>query len=278
MKQNEKILVYAVTGFLVVILMVAVVFGKETPRGVEHAAGGTDGALSLEDVLDQRAAEAGTLADGEGAADGAGGAGDGTGGEDAAGTAGRALAANVQLGPPTVESLVTRHLGLSRRDRDYRIVRAQRGDSLSSLVQKWCGSTEGWLEAASALNEELTILRVGEDVVLPWVDDAVVLRAFEARATGPATGPVRGMPAEVAFDSLAAAVPPAPAGRPEAPAAPAPSRRYEVAPGDSLWKIAERAVSRSKVPGYLEKVRALNPGLDADRLRVGQTLLLPADG
>ena len=55
MKQNEKILVFAVTGFLVVILLVAIIFGKDGPRVEEPQGGGSTLVRSLEDVLNDRA-------------------------------------------------------------------------------------------------------------------------------------------------------------------------------------------------------------------------------
>jgi hypothetical protein len=258
MKQNEKILVYAVTGFLAVILMIAVVFGKaDESRAAgesDSGAGGEIGAApSLEELLDQRTDAAAVNQPSPA--------------DDAIG--GRPLVANVQLPPPTPAALVAEQLGLSRQEHGFRIVRARAGDTLSGLVHKWCAGQDGSLEAARACNEELSTLRVGQDVVLPWVDDEVLLAAHEARKAGgaPATAP----------DAPAAALAGLPAddGRAGAAGAPAAPRKHTIAAGESLWKIAEREVGRNGVNAYLQQLRELNPGLDAQRLRVGQQIVLP---
>ena len=228
MKQNEKILVYAVTGFLVAILLVAIVFGKDSSYSNEQANRDPDPVRSLEDVLNDRAGadsvgrNTAASSDPGAAAASTGGMGSTAGlavdpaadpgvdpGVDPgeAGSAGivagslrsvpgpgvvattvdaafgAPLAAMVPLLPPTPASMVTEKLGLSRHEHGYRIVRARAGDSLGSLVQKWCGTTEDCLAIAHGLNEELTVLRIGQEVVLPWVDDEEVLAAFERRGT-----------------------------------------------------------------------------------------------
>ena len=300
MKQNEKILVFAVTGFLVVILLVAIIFGKDGPRVEEPQGGGSTLVRSLEDVLNDRAGNGvatrnpgedkrmGSDAELAGDPDTAGLAavdGDGSAGLSALPAPtdhveadlviGVPLAAMVPLLPPTPASLVTEKLGLSRREHDYRLVRARSGDSLGSLVQTWCGSTDPYLDDAHGLNEELSVLRIGQEVVLPWVDDEVILAAYERRQTVVRPADFVAVAADVRATSPGGV---APALSPvRATPVAVPSRKYKVQPGDSLWKIAERLVGRRAVPAYLKKVRSLNPGLDVDRLKVGQLVLLPTD-
>ena len=309
MKQNEKILVYAVTGFLVVILLIAIVFGKDGPRVEEPQGGSSPLVRSLEDVLKDRAGDRaeevvasgdsnsnpisdGELGDGldEGGAPLAGSAtlADASAEDTDSSTSPVALVAMAPPLPPTAASVVTEKLGLSRREHDYRIVRARSGDSLGVLVQTWCGSNEPYFDEARSLNEELTVLQVGQEVVLPWVDDEVILAAYERRRNAAPTVGVDATAANAVWPTPAASPAASPASSAPASSAPAssapissapvaaPGRKYKVQPGDSLWKIAERLVGRRSVPSYLEKVRNLNPGLDVDRLKVGQVLLLPS--
>lgn len=301
MKQNEKILVYAVTGFLAVILAVAILFGKEAPRRLPDVQGDTAQGPSLEEVLNRRAGGAAkTPAELQGA--------EGTGAEtpgpnEAAqpngtptpGVGGQPLAANVQLAPPTPAALVTEKIGLSRRDdtmgHPWRIVRAQKGDTLGTLVQKWCGSLD-LLEEARGINETLDVLKIGSDVWLPWVEDEVLLAAWEkAHPTSPvgpaeATAPGRVLldPANAtasrtdgaaAVDGVPKAAPLIDASKPDVAVA-ATGRKHKIAAGESLWKIAEREVGRKGATAYIEKILAANPGMDPDRIREGQTLTLPA--
>ncbi len=291
MKQNEKILVYAVTGFLVVILMIAVVFGKDGARQTEQVAGQPAVVRNLDDLLRERAgigsAPALETLPGQPAGQPVdpvqGGAQDeaedptpvllpAPAGRDPLGVS-SPLAVSVPLQPPTPEALVTEKLGLSRREGEFRIVRARAGDSLGSLVQKWCGSTQENLDIARSLNEELSVLRIGQEVVLPWVEDEVVLAAYEERSAGR----VR---AATATTADAARVLEA-ASRPflvEEPAGAATNaRRYKIRSGDSLWKLAEKAVGRKGAPAWLAEVRELNPDLNIDRLKVGEVVLLPAN-
>jgi phage tail protein X len=317
MKQNEKILVYAVTGFLVVILMLAVLLGTgDGKRGA--GAGGSGGsssgkdvaALSLEDLLGNSVG--GNPVGGNTVGNAAGerkGTGAGHGDADqtaangdpaAAQAAGdKPLLTNVQLLPPTAASMVTEKLGLSRRDRDYRIVRVQPKDTLSTLVQKWCGKTDGYLEMAQGLNEELGTLHTGQEINLPWIDDEVLLAAINAR-TGKPVGAADAVPATAggAGDAHVAALD-ADAGKdadsdkhagkkdagkkdtgaadkkvPEAKPASG-TRKITLKAGDTLWKIAEREVGRKAAGKFISQVRELNPGIDPDHLREGLEIRLP---
>ncbi len=284
MKQNEKILVYAVTGFLAVILGVAILFGKDSTRRLPDVRPDVAEAPSLEALLDRRAADAKAV--------------------DASAKSAQTeqpkvenptqpLVANVQLAPPTPAALVTEKLGLSRQENGYRIVRAARGDTLGDLVRKWCGSLD-MLADAQGLNETMQTLRVGQDVVLPWVEDDVILAAYDKRtavaapqvpafAPAPVTTP-SAAPVEAAGTKTGAVVQPEgaaavagiPAATPNADGAQTGARTYKIAAKDSLWKIAEREVGKAKAYAYVEKILDANPNLDAERLRLGQTITLPA--
>src|SRR5262249_60699753 len=96
------------------------------------------------------------------------------------------LLTNVQLLPPTAEAMVTEKLGLRRKVNGFCVVTAQPKDTLSTLVQKWCGKTDDYLEQAHGLNEELSTLHVGQEVTLPWVDAEVLIAAINARTAAPA--------------------------------------------------------------------------------------------
>jgi nucleoid-associated protein YgaU len=299
MKQNERLLVYAVTGFLAVILVIAVLFG---PSG-RDVAGATKPtateAKGLGDLLGQKgSAAAGPSAD--------------------APTAGGAGAADVLPAPGEVArhqplvaadpsavaaELVAQQLGPSRRDRTVRLVRARAGDSLELLVRRWCGARDPFLDEAKALNEELTVLRVGQEVCVPWVEDADLLAilaanqpktlvsTLEGTDSVGAPSPAGGMPGVGSLQSMlgggSATAPvagdvggdPKPTfaepGRVGAGAAPArAASEYTVKSGDSLWKIADRTYGRQLAARMVGEIRAANPGLD-ERLRVGQKLVLP---
>lgn len=276
MKQNEKILVYAVTGFLAVILGVAILFGKDSTRSLPDVRTDVGEAQSLESLLDRKAAEQPKA--------------DPVVEQPKTDAPSQPLVANVQLAPPTAAAIVTEKLGLSRAENGYRVVRANRGDTLGDLVRKWCGSLDQ-LPDAQGLNETLQTLQVGQDVVLPWVDDEVILAAYDKRtaasapqlALAPVTTPVpAGVGVAEASASKGAAATegvPAPALAPVAnggtPAATG-ARTYKIVAKDSLWKIAEREVGKGKAYAYVEKILDANPNLDAERLREGQTIKLPA--
>ena len=301
MKQNEKILVYAVTGFLAVILGVAILFDKDTARRLPDVQGDSLQGPSLEDLMNRRATEPGS-----GAVTGAGAATDASKPTDAAGgappvvpgAADQPLAANVQLAPPAPAAVVTEKLGLSREEHGYRIVRATRGDTLGLLVQKWCGGLDR-LEEARGLNETLETLQVGQTVVLPWVEDDLILAAWEKRTGASLPAPVFA-PAPSAVDasstpgtkspvtagaSALEGVPVTDATKTDATKSAADTtaiqgamRKHTIQAGESLWKIAEREVGKKQAPAFLDKVRALNPGLDVDRLREGQVISIPTKG
>lgn len=318
MKRNETILVYGVTGLLLVILVVAVVFGSEpgptapspqkvnTLRSLLADDAGTPGAP---EVPAGTSGAGGTNASLDGAGPGPvaktpGTAGDAANKPLADGANGGSAAApasppgSVPLVAPSPKPEV---LGKSRRERDYRVVTVQRGDTFSGLVEKWCGSLEP-LPVALALNETLDRDRLapGQEVCLPWVDDAVLLEAYEARLAAalltkqkggdparPAVTPPAprlGSEADAAFE---------PVGRDPVPELPRPSQvggpgasepadggaltTYTVKSGDSLWAIAARHAGRKQdIPQVIARMRQLNPQIaTSDLVRPGTKLKVP---
>ena len=69
------------------------------------------------------------------------------------------------------------------------------------------------------------------------------------------------------------ATPAAPRAEPK-PLVTTPSQHVVVA-GDSLWKIAVAKVGVRDAGRYIEMIKAANPGLDPDHLKLKSTLKLP---
>lgn len=324
MKQNERLLVYAVTGFLAIVLLVAVLFGPSGRDAVAkgpdvHGSVPTDGVRDLGEMLGKTAgvrpvpSAASTGTAGEtgksekteparpeaGAAAPTNGApGPADGGSRVANTPGNVGGVADILPPGQVSpqqplvaadrsllavDLVARNLGASRRDRSVRLVRARSGDSLETLVRRWCGARDPYLEEARALNEDLVVLRVGQEVCVPWVDDETVLAAWEANKPKTLTPAAEAPPASPATSAGPAATVPTrpsfaePGARTDAgkTPVPAPASEYTVKDGDSLWKIASRVYGRDNAARMVPELRKANPGA-GDTLRVGQKLVLPA--
>lgn len=313
MKQNERLLVYAVTGFLALILLVAVVFGRAPENKSAAKTGGTVRELK-EEVPGLGAAngQAGNPQVGNPQAGGgsatptgnlAGGAGAGPNGGPAAGNSGLPAPGQLvpeqplmaQAKPMVAADLVAQSLGLSRRDRNVRFVRAKSGDSLDTLVRRWCGARDPFLAEAQSLNEDLLVLRVGQEVALPWVDDELLAAGLEqqkpktvlvddsvdvarlaaeanARRNGGTVAPAIS-PAATPNDGPEAKAAAAKAGA-GAPAAAAATTAYVVKKGESLWRIAERTYGRKNADRMIGEIKAANPGM-SDSLREGQKILLP---
>ena len=306
MKQNERLLVYAVTGFLALILLVAVVFGRGADAKSSIKSEGA--APSLTDLLPKAPAPktpAQPVAGGQNAA--AAGLVEpvllGGSGVPAPSQLGTELPLMAQVKPMVAAELVAQSLGLSRRDRNVRFVRAKSGDSLETLVRRWCGARDPFLAEAQSLNEELSVLRVGQEVALPWVDDEVLAAAIEtqrprtmlegAGLDGAGTdspsvrpepsvrldAPVAGVPSGVApvVDPIQSGLDGA-AGRSDAArTAVGATTTYVVKKGDSLWRIAERTYGRQNADRMIAQIKAANTGL-GDTLREGQKIQLPKAG
>lgn len=298
MKQNERLLVYAVSGFLGLILVVAVLF---RPSAGDQQAPKTPG---LAQILNQEVAakDADAPKPASGAASAAQAADAAFPGVPApAEVAPQPLAAAAPK-PMVAADLVAQQLGLSRRERNVRFVRAKPNDSLDSLVRRWCGARDPYLAETKSLNEDLVMLRSGQEVAVPWVDDEVLLLAIEASkpkalaaqapaaavvdSTGGAPAPTAASPAAAVTNVPMPTLAPAGAGpsgsstsNPSAAAAgntPAVTgTSYTVKAGDSLWRIAERTYGRKSADKMVAAIKQANPGL-GDNLREGQKIVLPA--
>jgi phage tail protein X len=289
MKQNERLLVYAVTGFLALILVVAVLFsrdpGKETP--------GT-GTKNLDDLFD-RGGQPAAKSD-KAAAD-----------ENRTGlpSPGEVSPQQPLAAPKALLAAdrVAQQLGPSRRDRTVRFVHVRPNDSLETLVKRWCGARDPWLAETRSLNEELVTLRAGQEIAVPWVEDDVLLAALDAQkpktllpqdaVAGSGTGSGAGRDASAspgsspALDGMPApspsfAVPGA--NRPSSPpsggaavdagSGASGGTTYTVKNGDALWKIAARIYGRKNAERMVGEIKAANPGL-TDAVREGQKIVLP---
>lgn len=297
MKRSESVLVYAVTAVLAVILVVAVVFGHEEPAraGGQGAGvgGGRPAATDIAQLLDvtgfDESPESGERSKGDsvtapGTFPGAGAEGPGAGqGTDEADEPASQFA--VPVGPLRAAAGsggVAAILGAFELERSwngelFRVYEVQRGETFSELVQRWTGDLERTADV-QALNEDVDLerLRVGQVLRFPFVDDAALLLAREARRTTskPAGAPAVAAPgmgvagagvAEAAAKTAASAQPPAAA------------KAYTIQKGDSLWGIAEREVGAGKAEAYVRAILAANPRIqDAGRIRAGDRIELPA--
>jgi len=290
MKQNERLLVYAVTGFLALILVIAVLFGNDPVNAASKQEKMSKG---LSEILQPKGSVAADDQDDEGAK------GADVDGEDD--SKGEVDQQPLIAKPILASAVVERALGASRRDRFVRFVPVKRGDAFETLVRRWCGSTDGFLEEAYGLNEHLRdmkVLRAGAEVAVPWVDDEVLAAVLEAQAPRKlaASGDVllkspareaAGVPTadnskirKPSFDvpgtgtgtGAGAGVG---AGAGTAGAGPAVALvTYKVKPNDSLWKIASRLCAKNEVQGMIRTIKELNPGVP-ELLPIGYELQLP---
>jgi UDP-N-acetylmuramoylalanine--D-glutamate ligase len=259
MKRNESILVYGVTGLLMVILFVAVVFGDEarpeTPASLEPPVTVAtnpellDPIKTIEEALNLRPA-AELPVDPPAAAP-----------EAAPETAPEQSAPPGEAAPPAAAVPAT-PTGV-RRVGDYREVTVRPGDTFSLIVQRWTGSLDK-MPLVEALNEDVDKNRLepGRTLLLPWVDDAQLIARAEER-------PLRMQ------SSTESRRPTTPAPAPES--APGGSEKsYVIKAGDSLWRIAQQATtSKGEAAEYVARLLELNPGLEPERLRVGQKIKVP---
>ena len=285
MKQNERFLVYAVTGFLALILAVAVLFGREPVRDGDLVNGGPGSGETpkgskvsgLQDIL-------GTGQDGKEVAKTNPSASQQTG--TGAPTPEQVVPGGHPLNTGSAlvlaPDIVAQQLGSSRRDRMVRWVRAKSGDSLDILVRRWCGARDPYLAEAKCLNEDLVVLRVGQEVAVPWIDDEVLLTALETQK--PKVLPETHVPGVSPMDASASPGSARPAfaepgannnaGTAHTTAA-STSSEYLVKQGDSLWRISEHAYGKKNAARGITEIKKANPGVD-NRLVPGQKLSMPA--
>ncbi len=276
MKRSDTVLVYGVTGLLVVILMVAVVFGDGGPALADQK---KNSAGNLADILG--ASKLGT--DGKllpkDAVDDAGRAKDPAPGPASQPAGSQPAGGDLQPKPAFVAADEVALLGRGPRAEfgNYRVVVTQQGETLSHVMQVF-GIDRARLEEVLHINETLDPNRLapGTRVILPWVDDAIVLAAHrQRRARTPLDSGMVPLRIEEAPRSETA---PAPAANHEPKAAPAlaSGRTHKVVKGDSLWKIAADAGGTRNVKKTMDAIRGLNPKVDFDHLQTGTVLQLPA--
>jgi hypothetical protein len=264
MKRNETVLVYAVTGLLLGILMVAIVFGDQpvakpavNPEKVVTLPGVTPALMGAEEVATagntsepspEDAAGATVDADSTGsivAVDPSVTTGETPADED---TEAAKEPDSVALSNPVVvqDSKLEEAYGTSRRDGDYRVVKGWRGATLSSIVERWTGSQEA-LDEATTLNESLGAeIAQGDEILVPWVDAELLLAAKDVR--------------DASREKIDWSK----------------GELYVLKKGDSLWKVASKRVANNMVPAWLEKFKGLNPQVaDLGALIEGQKIRLP---
>lgn len=306
MKQNERWLVYAVTGFLALILVVALVFSPEAGKNPLKSGAGAQG---LDEIMGTHKAPNGpkveTNSDVKAEVPVAGDPKaapkhETVSGLPAPGTVAVETPLHMQAKPLSAADLVLQANGVSRVERGVRFVRALRGDTMDSLVKRWCGARDPFLDETKALNEELTSLRAGQEVAVPFVADEQLLLAIEASKPKTLTAePVVNQP-------LAQVPPPAPTptptpnngngnlGKPVDATAnrgngatvnpvakpesgkttPVRGTSYTVKEKDSLWGIAAKTYGKKNADRMIPRIKEANPGLD-EALRPGMKLVLP---
>ncbi|MCA8940958.1 MAG: LysM peptidoglycan-binding domain-containing protein [Planctomycetes bacterium] len=266
MKRSESVLVYGVTGVLAVILGIAIIFGGETPDRTDLASGdaadgrGRDIPFLSGDRVDDAERELRLLLEDEDPV---------TTGTDAEPETelDPAPALGTDSGevrqPVEVPLHRTVQLGISRTEENpasgerFRFVRAKPGDSLAVLIQRWCPGVDSEIVAALNEDQNLTRLHPGDEVCVPWVDDAILIEAMEARQSSPipAASPVR----DAGIAPVAAV-----------------GTTYTLKEGDSLWLVAKRRVGVGKADAYVREILESNPSIaDAAAVRAGQKIVLP---
>jgi nucleoid-associated protein YgaU len=268
MRRNETVLVYAVTGLLIVILAIAVIFGEESAQakkseeGTRVATGNGKGLIESDPnkfgikpvekvppVTPPQVAKdppkpkedppkpdpKETVKKGEKT-------------DEKTDEKKDDQVAPVPLVTRSIAEQVNRLLGTSQREGDYRVVTARSDDRLSTLVERWCGSLEA-LPVVEALNEDLKQgkpIPRGRKVLVPWTDDEVLLVAHKERNK-------RLEKVEASKGEL-----------------------YTIKKGDSLWKIAVGRVGSRQAPAYIKAIVTSNPQLeDPNAVREGQKIRLP---
>lgn len=296
MKQNERLLVYAVTGFLALILVIAVLFGNDPVAASEKQENTSKG---LSELLQPNKSDA-EIAKAKAEVD----------------ARVKALAAQLSGGsssqqplnakPQRASDVVARAQGPSRRERFVRWVPVKSGDAFEKLVRRWCGDTQGYLEEALSLNEDTTTLKVGSEVMVPWVDDEVLAVIIEASAPltlasnpsgsnrtlmRPSSGAIEaGMPrpsvTRPGFAMPGAGSPTAGSPTAGSPSAGTPRASgtstgsaapvtYKVKKGDSIWSVATKRYGKARAYKMVKAIQSLNPNLGVN-LKIGQEFKVPA--
>ncbi len=147
------------------------------------------------------------------------------------------------------------------------VVRAS--DTLSEIAERELGTQRRWTEIL-ALNPGLapTQLRAGQKIALP--------SQLEAKAgASPAVSSPPKETTNTPVSPRAASKKPERSSTSSKEKASTPTRKartYLVQKGDSLWRIADRALGDG---GRWKEIAALNPKVNPDRLAAGQELVLP---
>lgn len=134
-----------------------------------------------------------------------------------------------------------------------RVYTVRAGDTLSEIAQRELGSARRWQELVAA-NPGLdpARLHVGRKLRIPGAGSGTSAGAV------PATASTTGAESKPAAREAAA---PAKGGK-----------TWKVGPGESLWRIAEKALGDGK---RWREIAALNPKVNPDRLSAGTVLVLP---
>ena len=148
-------------------------------------------------------------------------------------------------GAAPAESAVERPAAPGQPDAT-RVYEVAPGDTLSEIAMEQLGTMKRWKEIA-ALNPGVDPSRlfVGQKIVLPGTG-ASPPRVVESASPAPA--------------------------RESAAEAPSNGEGYAVRSGDSMWLIAQRTLGDGE---RWREIARLNPTVDANRLRVGQRLVVP---
>ena len=298
MKQNERLLVYAVTSFLALILVIAVLFGND-PNVAAKAQENTSNGLS--DILQASKSDAELAkADAESKAKA----------KAAELSASASAEQPLNAKPYNASDVVARVLGKSRRERIARWVTVKSNDSFPKLVKRWCPVVTGgdqeardFHEEALQLNEDTVTLIAGRQVMVPWVDDEVLAEIIEAQAApsrslasstgrtlmdsavGTSSQPVIAdgwpRPSVTLSGSAVSAAGPKPSdfssGAAGAVEADAGVVTYKVKDGDSIWRIATKRYGKANAPKMVQAIESLNPDVpDLGDLRIGQKVKIPA--
>lgn len=259
MKRNETVLVYAVTGLLLGILLVAVVFGSQPTQDVDpdrektaQSQGVTPALMGAEqDDPDSKTGD--EVPDGavDPDAGGPGSTGDGSIGDgerDSPRTPATGAPTPVALNNAIVlpDKLLEDAYGTSAREGDYRVVTGWQGATLAGVLERWTGSRDALTEIQT-LNESISErIAQGDQILVPWVEADTILAAKKTRdALHKQANWQKGEP-------------------------------YVLKKGDSLWKVASKRVATNLIPAWLERFKTLNPEIEnLGALVEGQKVRLP---